>query len=96
MKRVLGPASVVSATSVLVFMMAQASGCGRSGAAPVAVPSFEPAAPPSAMPYDDDLSGYFFMGTKCASIRVRQWLTGPPSPVAPPAMSVEKAEVEVP
>lgn len=96
--------SLSFASACMVSLVGQASGCGSSlPPGPLSDVVRYEEGPPTAAPttsgaFDDDLSGGFFFGTKCATIRVRPrpYNAGTNASITPPAASIERAADELP
>jgi hypothetical protein len=95
-RSVLRAASLSFALIVLGLLMAQSSGCVAPSQGSYFPEGGGPAPPPSSGPFDDDLSMYFMVGTKCATISVRRWTYRPGTLVAPREVKVDAAANEVP
>ncbi len=76
--------------------MVESSGCVTPSQGSYFPEGAGPAPAPSSGPFDDDLSMYFMVGTKCATISVRRWTYRPGTLVAPREVKVEAAADEVP
>jgi hypothetical protein len=95
--------SLSFATACMAALIAQSSGCaGSLPTAPLSdVVRYErgpAAAPTTSGAFDDDLTGGFFFGTKCATVRLRPrpFNGGTNARISPPAASIERAAGELP